>query len=238
MISTAIRAVRAATVRPRVTPGLVVLAGLALLFAWDLSGWDLPLAALAGSPEGFPLRENWLLATVLHDGARRLSWLCALGLSLAVWWPVGPLAQLPTGHRLQLAASTLVAAFAVSLVKGISATSCPWDLASFGGVAHYVSHWSLLPDGGAGHCFPAGHASSGFAFVTGWFAFRERDPRLARRWLAAAIGVGLVLGLAQQLRGAHFVSHTLWTAWICWTVAWTFDRLYGRMAARTAVREM
>ncbi len=30
---------------------------------------------------------------------------------------------------------------------------------------------------------------------------------------------GLLLGAAQQLRGAHFMSHTLWTGWICWSVA-------------------
>jgi membrane-associated PAP2 superfamily phosphatase len=25
-----------------------------------------------------------------------------------------------------------------------------------------------------------------------------------------------VLGLAQQVRGAHYMSHTLWSAWACW----------------------
>lgn len=22
-----------------------------------------------------------------------------------------------------------------------------------------------------------------------------------------------------QLRGAHYLSHTLWSAWLCWTIA-------------------
>jgi len=48
-------------------------------------------------------------------------------------------------------------------------------------------------------------------------------PAVARRWLAAALAAGLVLGVAQQLRGAHFMSHTLWSAWLCWVVAWGID---------------
>jgi membrane-associated PAP2 superfamily phosphatase len=80
-----------------------------------------------------------------------------------------------------------------------------------------------MPDGGAGHCFPAGHASSGFAFVGGFFAFRKTDPGIARKWLLAALLAGLVLGIAQQLRGAHFMSHTLWTGFICWTLAFAID---------------
>jgi membrane-associated PAP2 superfamily phosphatase len=30
---------------------------------------------------------------------------------------------------------------------------------------------------------------------------------------------GLAFGLAQQWRGAHFMSHTLWSAAVCWGVA-------------------
>ena len=118
----------------------------------------------------------------------------------------------------------------MSLLKGISVTSCPWDLQAFGGVARYVSHWSLLGDGGAGHCFPAGHAASGFAFVSGYFAFRKHDQVLARRWLTAALAAGFALGIAQQLRGAHFMSHTLWTAWICWTLCGVLDGLHRKFS--------
>jgi membrane-associated PAP2 superfamily phosphatase len=128
---------------------------------------------------------------------------------------------------MQLAVGTLAAAASVSLLKGFSATSCPWDLQHYGGVASYVPHWTRGADGGAGHCFPAGHAASGFAFVSGGFAFREHEPRIARLWLLAALAAGLLLGLAQQWRGAHFMSHTLWTAWTCLAVAWAIDRSCG-----------
>jgi len=192
---------------------------LSVALAWDASGLDLPLAHLAGGASGFPWRDTWLLATAAHEGGRLLAWLTALVLCIAVWWPFGPLARIGQRERLQLAVSTLVGAVAVSLLKSGSQTSCPWELSDFGGLARYVSHWSLLTDGGRGHCFPAGHAASGFTFVGGYFAFRSASPRLARRWLAAALAAGILLGLAQQWRGAHFMSHTLWSAVVCWGAA-------------------
>lgn len=189
---------------------------LPLLAAWEASGLDLPLAHLAGGVHGFPWREHWLLAGVLHQGGRLAAWLGALALCLLAWWPLGPWRRLSRAARIRLAASTLLAPLAVTLVKAASPASCPWDLHEFGGVARYVSHWRLLADGGSGHCFPAGHAAGGFAFLGGWFAFRDVDTRLALAWALGAVALGLLFGVAQQLRGAHFMSHTLWTAWVCW----------------------
>ena len=218
------------TPRPRSllsSPTLRWTAGsLLFLLAWDASGLDLVLAHWFGTTQGFALRDHWLFTTVLHEGARRLSWLLVVGLSLAVWWPVGVLRQLDRWQRLQLVVSILLGLALVVAIKRISSTSCPWDLAEFGGLARYVSHWRFgLVDGGGAHCFPAGHASAGFAFVGGYFVLRDRAPRAARIWLATALTAGLVLGVSQQMRGAHFMSHTLWTAWLCWTVAWACHSL-------------
>ena len=206
----------------------VITVGAAILFlVWDASGLDLPMAQRFGGPAGFPLQDNWFLTNILHDGARRLAWCVALLLCLGVWFPVAGLKRLAFNNRLQFALTTLLAVTVVSSLKVISTTSCPYALSDFGGVAHYTSHWAHLfqYDGGSGGCFPAGHASSGFAFLGGYFAFRGSDKALAKKWLAGAIMVGLILGLAQQLRGAHFMSHTLWTAWICWCTAWGVNSL-------------
>lgn len=205
---------------------------LLALLAWDASGLDLVLAQLAGSRTGFAWRDHWLLAGVLHEGGRRAAWLVALALCLAVWWPIGPLRRLPQGDRLRLALATLLGAAAVSLLKAGSATSCPWDLGDFGGTARYASHWQLASDGGPGRCFPAGHASAGFSFVGGFLAYRNVDAAVARRWLLAALGAGLAFGLAQQWRGAHFMSHTLWAGWICWVTALALETVWPPVQAR------
>ena len=43
-----------------------------------------------------------------------------------------------------------------------------------------------------------------------------RQP--VQAWLAAVFALGLLFGSVQLARGAHYPSHTLWTAWICWAV--------------------
>ena len=48
------------------------------------------------------------------------------------------------------------------------------------------------------------------------------------------MAAGFALGLAQQMRGAHFMSHTLWTAWLCWTASWFCDLLATRRLTRQA----
>lgn len=205
-------------------------AGLLLLLAWDASGLDLWLARAMSTPTGFPARDHWFLTRVLHEGARALAGLLLLVLAISACWPRGCVAGLSRRRRLWLLAAVVSAMLVVSALKRLSATSCPWDLQGLGGDHAWVSHWRWFEsDGGPGHCFPAGHASAAFAWIAGYFAW-PRDNPVARRWLAGALVAGMVLGVGQQLRGAHFMSHTLWTAWICWT--WT-----GLLALGARIRE-
>jgi membrane-associated PAP2 superfamily phosphatase len=213
---------------------LTCVVGFVWLAVWDYSRFDVWMATNFADASGFALQNHWLWKGLLHDAIKPLPWLLEVVLLAAIWWPWGTLRQLPKARRAQLALTTLLALLLISEIKLHSHTSCPWDLKQFGGVAVYVSHWALgVADGGSGGCFPAGHASAGFAFLGGFFAFKHFLPRVARRWLVGALVAGLVMGVAQQVRGAHYMSHTLWTAWLCWACAalvdaavnaWTFKR--------------
>jgi membrane-associated PAP2 superfamily phosphatase len=226
---------------PQVQAAAWTLAALACVLAWDASGLDLQAARLFGSAAGFALRDDPWLFGALHEAPRWLAWLAVAALCVMVRWPAGVLRRIPRADRVWLVLTIFAALAAVAWLKRTSATSCPWDLREFGGTAAYVSHWIAgVVDGGGGHCFPAGHASSAFAWVAGWFALRRHAPGAARAWLACALLAGAVLGLAQQVRGAHYMSHTLWTAWICWCVAWLSDVLrtlwqIGRAQARASL---
>jgi len=204
-----------------------------LVLAWDASGLDLATARLFGSATGFPGKLHWFWHGVMHEPMRNLGWLLELTLLAALIRPFGIFKQLPVERRLQLALTPLLALIMVAGNKAHSLTSCPSDLQEFGGVATYVSHWALgVADGGRGGCFPAGHASAGFAFVAGFFVFRNTLPRLATRWLMGALLAGLMLGLAQQVRGAHYLSHTLWTALLCWFTAAVMDAVVSQWIAQ------
>jgi membrane-associated PAP2 superfamily phosphatase len=212
----------------------LAVSGFALLalIAWDWGGLDLPLARWFGTHQGFALQDNWLLTAVMHKNAHGLSWAFLGLLTAGIRWPVGPLRKLPLSARVQLVVTALIAALAISLLKSVDTTSCPWDLVEFGGSVPYLSHWDRIADGGPGHCFPAGHASAGFAFLGGYFVFRPVAPGLARRWLWGALMAGLILGLSQQMRGAHFMSHTLWTGWVCWCIAGALDGAFRAVQSR------
>lgn len=191
----------------------VAALGLALLLLWDASGLDVAAMAHVGRPDGFPWRHAAWLERGFHDGGR---WLAG-GLLAATVVAAARSRTLSARERWAWVVGTVLGLALAALLKQASTTSCPYDLAIFGGHAAHVSPWRWrVPDGGPGHCFPSGQASAGFAFVAAYFAWRPHRPALARRMLGAALGLGLALGAAQVLRGAHHPSHVLCTAWLAW----------------------
>ena len=82
-----------------------------------------------------------------------------------------------------------------------------------------IAAWWGAGDGGPGRRFLAGQVSNAFALVGGTLALRALSTRASRLWLMAVCELGLVRGLTQLLRGALCASHSLWTAWICWTLS-------------------
>ncbi|HEX5805692.1 MAG TPA: phosphatase PAP2 family protein [Macromonas sp.] len=215
------------------------LALLALTLAWDRSGLDLPSMHWLATTDGFPLRHQWLLERVLHDAMRHLATALHLGLMLMVVWPLGRMRDLSQWERLSVAVGVTLALLAVNWVKRHSATSCPWELTDFGGVAQYVSHWNWgVLDGGGGHCFPGGHASAALAFLAvplPWLSASQPGARaFGQKLLVAVVGLGVLLGLTQTLRGAHYPSHTLWTAVLCWGLAVLNHECFARLAQRHA----
>jgi membrane-associated PAP2 superfamily phosphatase len=108
---------------------------------------------------------------------------------------------------------------AVALAKATTNRHCPWDMERYGGMVPYTKLFEGEPPGcGRGVCFPAGHASAGFSLMPAYFIFYRTSRRRARAVLAAGAAIGLVFGLSQVARGAHFLSHNLWTAAFCWFI--------------------
>jgi len=208
---------------------LGLLAGLLL---WDWAGLDIGLMRQFASRAGFAWRDHWVTTVVLHQGGRAVGWVVLAALVLQLWRPLPFARDLPLAERRWWLATSLLCLLVIPLLKHASLTSCPWSLAEFGGTARYVSHWRLgVADGGSGGCFPSGHASAAFSFLAGYFALRQRHPLAAKRWLWGVVTLGLVFGAGQTWRGAHYPSHTLWTAWICLAV--TLASHHGWQAWRT-----
>lgn len=223
---------------PRSTRSLWIATAVALLAVvlWDVSGLDLPVMALFADASGFALRQHWWLERVLHDAARQVATGLYLVTLVMVIFPAGLMRRLTLNERLQAALGVTWGLMLINAIKRHSSTSCPWDLDQFGGVARYVSHWTWqVSDGGPGRCFPGGHASAAMAFLALALPFlcspSTPHQRTGRRLLLGVLLVGLLLGLTQTLRGAHYPSHTLWTAWLCWSIALANHQLFRWLPA-------
>jgi membrane-associated PAP2 superfamily phosphatase len=150
-------------------------------------------------------KSSWLTEHLVHRGGRNLSFFLLFIVALL------------HSHKKQLwylflasGGSSLI----VVLLKELLAVSCPWEFNVYGGRLPYQDIAQQLFSRNGSGCFPAGHASAGYAWIGLYFFM------LQSRWrwltLASALSAGILFGFVQQLRGAHFISHDLATVTICW----------------------
>lgn len=205
----------------------LVLAAAALLPLFQFTDLDRRLAdsMFDAAARRFPWREHWFAARFMHNGVK----LGLIAIAVVLWGvllldAVRPLKRLAPPRRLHLrivAACSVLVPLVVSLWKRYSALHCPWDLEPYGGSAPYLRLLDALPAGLApGGCFPAGHTTGALwlaAFAVLWW---PRRPGLAALVFTAGLGAGFGLGWVQQMRGAHFLSHTLWSVWASCAVIW------------------
>ncbi|MET0290516.1 MAG: phosphatase PAP2 family protein [Pseudoxanthomonas sp.] len=172
----------------------------------------------AGQGHVWALRSSFLLRTLLHDDMRKLvGGIWILLASTLAWDWRGAVSRRWHAPLRYVLIAMLTSVSLAALLKGVTHVDCPWDLARYGGAfgGRGLLDWHAV-DPGPGRCFPAGHASAGYAWVALYFMCLAVKP--AWRWsaLALGLGLGLVFGVAQQLRGAHFLSHDLWALTVCW----------------------
>ncbi|MBH9552288.1 phosphatase PAP2 family protein [Inhella gelatinilytica] len=196
-----------------------LLLALPLIGLWDALRLDALTTPWWADANGFAARHAFWAEGLLHNGIRGVMGLAVVAILVLVVRPhrAGPTrSELLVGLGAALAVSALV-----NFMKAHSLTSCPWDLAEFGGQAEWVSHWAWgRADGGPGHCFPSGHAGGAFAlWGLCWPWWRHQ-----RRWALVAFGVvaglGVMGSLGQWARGAHHLSHSFWAAWISAAGLW------------------
>jgi len=115
---------------------------------------------------------------------------------------------LPAREAVYLMTCLAVIPATVGMLKNITRAHCPSELRRYGGTEEYCRIFQartapiqkVQP-----HCFPAGHASGGFALFGLAFARRRKA------WLWPGLLLGGMMGAYQMLKGAHFLSHTLAT---------------------------
>lgn len=197
--------------------GLPALLFLALVAALDYGHADLWIADTLFEPGNgmFPFQDS-STATAWHDAEHDL--IVAIA-GLAGLVGLGSLLhrRLRPWRRaaVYLALSMALGCGLVAAGKALSNVDCPRQLLRYGGDRPYVALFADKPDAlPRGRCFPGGHSSGGFSLLALYFLFYGR--RRAWRALLPGLSLGLLFAVTQWTRGAHFPSHDLWSAAVCW----------------------
>jgi membrane-associated PAP2 superfamily phosphatase len=196
------------------TPWAWLCLALFALLAWDYSALDSHVSALFAGPQGFAWRTHWLTSGLLHHGTRNACIAVFLLWCVNVVKPLHPSLHFPRKTQLYWLFTALLMACVIALIKYNSPTSCAWDLAQFGGPAVLQSHWLWLSDGGAGRCFPSAHLANAGVPWAAYCLLRRRRQHLAAKTLPGLVAFTLLMAATQVVRGAHLLSHTLYSMWI------------------------
>jgi membrane-associated PAP2 superfamily phosphatase len=171
----------------------------------------------------FSYRHAFFFDTVMHVYAKQLllsMWLLCLLLAILpvkmcpAWLRPDWLSESQQYRLRWVAALAVVHSGLVSWLKHQMPHACPWDITRYGGSLPWFPAFAAHSPYMAGHCFPAGHASSGLWLSALCLCYLPQHPRKALAVALAGLAVGLALGWCQQMRGAHFLSHTLTSAWL------------------------
>ncbi|HDC8872987.1 TPA: phosphatase PAP2 family protein, partial [Escherichia coli] len=128
----------------------------------------------------------------------------------------------------------------VASLKAYTHVVCPVHLTIFDGTLPYLpmldSMRNTIPD----KCFPAAHASSGFALFA--FAFAPSLRRRRGAIIIVVMALGWAMGCYKMIIGDHFLSHTVVSMMLAWAMsaglAWVFfkkgEQVYQNTVANLA----
>lgn len=175
-------------------------------------------------------RDEAISHFVFYDGAKMVLWLLFFGLAgfLLYALKVG----IAPSYRKRIVVVLLTMALAPALVhqlKVVSNIACPRDLSAFDGKLAYKKLFDVyMPDEQPERkqkCFPAAHASGGYALMSLYFLAVGAWRR--RMLLLTGLLAGSLMGAYKMLIGDHFLSHTLVSMELCWLLSCAIALLSG-----------
>ena len=114
--------------------------------------------------------------------------------------------------------SAIIIPITIGSLKAVSNTPCPKNIDFFGGnypnIKVFESYPSNFVQEKKAKCWPAGHASGGFALLSLFFLFKKRKNKILI--VSFSFVLAWSMGLYKMLIGDHFLSHTIITMLIAW----------------------
>lgn len=116
-----------------------------------------------------------------------------------------------------LALSLISTPTLVAIIKTLTHTPCPAYLSLFGGTLPYLSIIQNIQTHFPAKCFPAAHASTGFALYA--FAFLPKLKHHRIMMISAVSILAWIMGIYKMAIGDHFLSHTVVSMCLAWSIS-------------------
>ena len=166
-------------------------------------------------------RHNALLKFVFYDSVKGLYVLFMLSLlAVLIFFRKSNWVKANRQGLLIVFLSVVFVPLIIGTLKSTTNVPCPKNIEHYGGNYPYVTVTTSYPasfhQSSNIECYPAGHASGGFALMALFFLFNR--PSTRRRMLIASIATGWVIGTYKMLIGDHFLSHTVMSMLLAWFI--------------------
>lgn len=164
-------------------------------------------------------RTNPVTKFIFYDGIKIafiIFIMCIIG-SLIFFRKSNLVNEYKTGLLIVVFSAILIPVF-IGTLKATTNTPCPKNITHYNGTYPYVTFLGHYPatfhQSGTIKCFPAGHASGGFALLSLFFLFKKKKNRLIA--VAISMTIGWSIGFYKILIGDHFLSHTIYSMVLAW----------------------
>lgn len=156
---------------------------------------------------------------IFYDGIKKVLILFALSFLIALlFFRKNKLIQEYKQGILIVILSAMLVPLIIGGLKKYTNMPCPKNEIHYGGKMIRTSVWQKYKKPYKNmniiKCWPAGHASGGFALLSLVFLFKSRkNKKLA---LQSSLTVAWSMGIYKMLLGDHFLSHTIITMIVSW----------------------
>lgn len=208
---------------------LVVL--LLTLYIIHYNNLDLKFQSLFFNPDTklwLVARDNMILKFIFYKFPKYI--IAIYGISMILW--AVKLRHYKENIELQkkllfLILVLICTPLTVALLKHYSPIYCPNFIEEFGGDKLYISPFDMFNGtiffNNTGKCFPAGHASGGFALISLYFVMPGKASKICS--LLFGLFLGWIMGLYQIAKGTHYLSDTIVTLAIAYLLCITLQQL-------------
>lgn len=206
------------------------IVSLVLMVFFHETGIDEKLSSHFFIKNEWIYRDNFFLEKILHKGGVLFS--SAILVGLIIYFFSLLIKKTSDKKRINyigfIIISTLITIISIFFFKRWSTLPCPWNSTIYGGGTIRPTIWQMFslnfPNA---HCFPGGHSSAGYSLLSIYFGHLCIYGKRNYMSLLPGVLLGVIFGITQQMRGAHYLSHDMGTIFVSIMSSWVTYRLYS-----------